>query len=40
MSKSLYNSESETEYGDLFITLSTCDYSIKDDRLIIIAKGK
>lgn len=39
-SKSLYESPIEAEYGDIFITLSTCDYSIKDGRLIIIAKGR
>ena len=35
-SKSPYKSPTEAEYGDLFITLSTCDYSQKDGRLIII----
>ena len=37
-SKSLYDSPTEAEYGDYFITLSTCDYSQKDSRLLIISK--
>ena len=39
-SKSLYESPIEAEYGDHFITLSTCDYSQTDGRFILIAKGK
>ena len=35
---SLYNTESSVKYGDRFMTLSTCDYSIKDGRLVIVAK--
>ena len=35
-SKTLYESQIEAEYGDHFITLSTCDYSQTDGRLIII----
>ncbi len=35
-SKSLYESQIEAEYGDHFITLSTCDYSQTDGRFILI----
>lgn len=34
----MYNTEIDTEYGDKFITLSTCEYSNKNGRLVIIAK--
>ncbi len=37
-SLSLYNTESDSAYGDRLITLSTCEYSQKDGRLVVIAK--
>ena len=36
--KSLYQTDDSVEYGDHFITLSTCEYSQTDRRLIVIAK--
>ena len=36
--KSLYQIDESIEYGDFFITLSTCEYSQKDGRFIVIAK--
>lgn len=35
---SLYNIEQKAVYGDKFITLSTCEYSRENGRLVIIAK--
>lgn len=35
---SFYNIREETIYGDKFITLSTCDYSSRNGRLVVIAK--
>ena len=35
---SFYNTESNTEFGDKFITLVTCDYSVQNGRLVVIAK--
>ena len=35
---SFYNTENNAEYGDKFITLVTCDYSIKNGRLVVVAK--
>ena len=35
--KSLYRIDESIEYGDYFLTLSTCEYSQKDGRLIVIA---
>ena len=37
-SKSLYLINGEMQYGDFFLTLSTCEYSQNNGRLIIIAK--
>ena len=37
-SKSLYTINGKMEYGDSFLTLSTCEYSQTNGRLIIIAK--
>lgn len=34
--KSLYLSDKEIKYGDFFITLSTCEYSQENGRLILI----
>lgn len=36
--KSLYLTQDEIQYGDYFLTLSTCEYSQTDGRLMIIAK--
>ena len=38
--KSLYQTDETIEYGDHFITLSTCEYSQTNGRLIVIAKRK
>ena len=35
---SLYKINVNLEYGDKFITLSTCEYSTKNGRLVVIAK--
>lgn len=35
---SFYETEKTAEYGDKLITLSTCEYSNKDGRLVVIAK--
>lgn len=37
---SLYNIETTAEYGDQLITLSTCDYSQKDGRFVVVARKK
>lgn len=37
-SKSLYTINGKMEYGDSFLTLSTCEYSSSGGRLILIAK--
>lgn len=36
--KSLYQIDKSVEYGDYFLTLSTCEYSQTNGRLIVIAK--
>lgn len=36
--KSLYQTDDSAEYGDHFLTLSTCEYSQTNGRLIVIAK--
>lgn len=36
--KSLYFTQDEIQYGDHFLTLSTCEYSQTNGRLIVIAK--
>ncbi|MGN1202108.1 MAG: class B sortase, partial [Eubacterium sp.] len=38
--KSLYKSDEKAKYGDRFLTLSTCEYSQENSRLIIIVKSK
>ena len=38
--KSLYLSQNEIQYGYRFLTLSTCEYSQNNGRLIVIAKRK
>ena len=35
---SLYDTGVEAEYGDTFLTLSTCAYHVKDGRLAVVAK--
>lgn len=35
---SLYDTEQNAEYGDKFITLSTCEYSQENGRLVVVAK--
>lgn len=35
---SLYDTGVDVQYGDTFITLSTCDYTTKDGRLVVVAK--
>ena len=39
-SKSLYHSDYEFGYNDEFLTLSTCEYSQNDGRLIVVAVKK
>lgn len=34
----LYDTGVEAKYGDVFITLSTCDYHTEDGRLVVVAK--
>lgn len=38
--KSLYLSQNEIQYGDYFLTLSTCEYSQTNGRLMVIAKKR
>ena len=35
---SLYNIETSAEYGDQLLTLSTCDWSQKDGRFVVVAR--
>lgn len=35
---SLYEIEASAQYGDKLITLSTCDYSRRDGRMVVVAK--
>ena len=37
-SKSLYDTGANLNYGDKFITLSTCEYSQKNGRLVVVGK--
>lgn len=37
-SMSLYDTGVTAEYGDTFITLSTCAYHVEDGRLVVVAK--
>lgn len=37
---SLYDTGVSAEFGDKFITLSTCDYHTEDGRLVVVAKEK
>lgn len=34
-----YNTEITSDYGDKFITLSTCDYSQENGRIVVVAKN-
>ena len=36
--KSLYNTGVDAQYGDKLITLSTCEYSQTNGRLVVVAK--
>lgn len=36
---SMYNTDITPKYGDKFITLSTCEYSNKNGRLVVIARN-
>lgn len=36
--QSLYDTGVEAEFGDTFLTLSTCAYHVKDGRLVVVAK--
>lgn len=36
--RSLYDTGVEAEYGDTFLTLSTCAYHVEDGRLVVVAK--
>lgn len=38
--KSLYFTQDEIQYGDYFLTISTCEYSQTNGRLIVIAKRR
>ena len=38
--KSLYDTGAKLNYGDKFITLSTCEYSQKNGRLVVVGKLK
>lgn len=35
---SLYDTETDAQYGDSFLTLSTCEYSYNDGRIVVVAK--
>lgn len=37
---SFYDTGVEAEYGDTFLTLSTCTYHVEDGRLVIVAKKR
>ncbi len=37
---SLYDTGVPIEYGDQFITLSTCDYSVEEGRFVVVARKK
>ena len=37
-SASLYDTGVDMAYGDDFLTLATCDYSVDDGRLVVMAK--
>jgi sortase B len=35
---SLYDTNVEAQFGDTFLTLSTCSYDTEDGRLVVVAK--
>ena len=37
---SYYNTDQTVDYGDKLITLSTCDRSIEDGRLVVVARKR
>lgn len=37
---SLYDTQVEAEFGDTFLTLSTCAYHVEDGRFVVVAKRK
>lgn len=37
---SLYDTGVEAEFGDTFLTLSTCSYHVEDGRLVVVAKRR
>ena len=37
---SLYDTGVEAEFGDTFLTLSTCAYNTTDGRFVVVAKRK
>ena len=38
MYRSYYLSDIECEYGDEFLTLSTCAYDFEDSRFVVVAR--
>ena len=34
----LYDTGVQTEYGDKFITMSTCEYSQKNGRMVVVGR--
>ena len=36
----IYETETEIEYGDKIVILSTCEYSVEQGRLLIVGKKK
>lgn len=39
-SMSLYDTDVEAQFGDHLLTLSTCDYYVKDGRFVVVAKKR
>ena len=37
-SRQLYDTGVDAEYGDQLLTLSTCEYTYKNGRLVVVAK--
>ena len=37
-SMSFYNTGVDAQYGDMLITLSTCEYTLNNGRLVVVAK--
>ena len=36
--RALYDTDMEVEYGDTLLTLSTCEYTYKNGRFVVVAK--